>query len=510
MKHRRSSLELAVAIALITALAPPAAAAPDGQITFAVHISLAPTWFDPAETPGVITPFMTLYALHDALVKPMPGNAWAPSLAESWTASKDGLAYEFVLRKGVSFHNGDTVTAEDVKFSFERYKGSGAATLKARVASVEIVDAQRIRFRMKQPWPDFMSFYATPATGAAWIVPKKYTERVGEDGFKKAPVGAGPYRFASFNPGIELALEAFDGYWRKVPAVKRLVFKSVPDESTRLAMLKRGETDVAYSIRGPNAEEVKRTPGLGLKATLPTFTEWLLFTQQWDPKSPWADRRVRLAANFAIDRKAINDSEFLGYGQPAPSIIPRDFEFYWPAPAYAYDPAKARQLLAEAGFPKGFDAVEVVTDAVFAPEAEAVINGLQAIGIRARLLPLERAAFYKADQEKQFKHLVRVGSAAAGNAATRIEAFVVSGGNRAYGGHPDIDALFRDQATEMDRKRREGMLHKIQQLMHERAMFAPIMEPAFLSGVGPRLGEIPTIAGHPYFSPYEDLKLKAR
>ncbi|HYB40900.1 MAG TPA: ABC transporter substrate-binding protein [Candidatus Methylomirabilis sp.] len=514
MTHRRS-LAVVMGLALAAAwLAPPpvatAAAAPDGQLTFAVPISLAPTWFDPAETAGVITPFMTLYALHDALVKPMPGNAWSPSLAESWTASSDGLTYEFVLRKGVRFHNGDTVGADDVKFSFERYKGAGAATLKARVAAVEVVDAYRVRFRMKQPWPDFMAFYATPATGAAWIVPKKYVERVGEDGFKKAPVGAGPYRFASFTPGVQLTVDAFEGYWRKAPSVKRLVLRSVPDETTRLAMLKRGEVDVAYTMRGPNAEEVKRTPGLTLKATFPTFTEWLLFTEQFDPRSPWADRRVRLAANLAIDRKTFSDAEYLGYGRPAVSIIPHDFEFFWAAPAYPYDPARARQLLAEAGYPKGFDAVEIATDAVFSAEAEAVINGLQAVGIRSRLVPLERAAFYKADQDKQFKHLVRVGSAAAGNAATRIEAFVISGGIRSYGGYPDIDALFRDQAVEMDKKRREAMLHRIQQLMHERAMFAPIVEPALLTGVGPRLAEIPTITGHPYFSPYEDLKLKSR
>jgi len=497
-----------IALGFFVGLVSGAAAAPEGQIVFAVHVSLAPAWFDPAETPGVITPFMTLYALHDALVKPMPGNAWAPSLAESWTASKDGLTVDFVLRKGVRFHNGDPVTADDVKFSFERYKGSAATTLKARVAAVEIVDSHHVRFRMKQPWADFMTFYATPATGAAWIVPKKYVEHVGEDGFKKAPVGAGPYRFVSFTPGVELVVEANEGYWRKIPAVKRLVFKSVPDESTRLAMVKRGETDVAYSIRGPNAEEVKRTPGLTLKPTFPTFTEWLLFAQQWDPKSPWSDRRVRRAVNLAIDRKGFSDAEYLGYGKPAPSIIPRDFEFYWPAPAYPFDQARAKQLLAEAGYPKGFDAVEVVTDAVYTAEAEAVINGLAAIGIRARLRPLERAAFYKADQEKQFKHLARIGSAAAGNAATRIEAFVISGGNRAYGGYPDIDALFRDQSVEMDRKRREAMLHQIQQIMHERAMFAPIVEPALLTGIGPRVDDVPTIAGHPYVSPYEDLKLK--
>jgi len=494
--------------ALTLWLSPWPAGAADGQLRLAVHISLAPTWFDPAETPGVITPFLTLYALHDALVKPMPGNAWAPCLAGSWTQSKDGLTYEFVLRRGVRFHNGDPVTTDDVKFSFDRYRGAAATTLKARVAAIEIVDPHRVRFRLKQAWPDFMTFYATPASGAAWIVPKGYTERVGEDGFKKAPVGAGPYRFVSFTPGIELVLEAYDGYWRKAPSVKRLVFKSVTDDSTRLAMLKRAETDVAYSLRGPLGEEVQRTPGLTLKVTYPTFTQWLTFTQQWDPKSPWADHRVRLAANLAIDRKSLSQAEYLGFGKAASSIIPREHEFYWPAPEYPYDLARAKQLLAEAGYPRGFDAGEVATDAVFAPEAEAVINGLGSVGIRARLRPMERAAFYKADQDKQFKHLVRVGSAAAGNAATRIEAFVLSTGIRSYGGYPDIDALFRDQVAETDRKRREALLHRIQQLMHERAMFAPIVEPPLLIGVGPRLAEAPTIPGHPYLSPYEDLRLR--
>jgi peptide/nickel transport system substrate-binding protein len=501
-----------IAVALLLAIGPaaPSAAAPEGEVTWAVHVSLAPTWFDPAETPGVILPFMVLYALHDGLVKPMPGNAMAPSLAESWSVSPNGLAYEFVLRAGAKFHNGDPVSAEDVKFSLERYRGGGAATLKDRVAAVEVVDARRVRIRLKQPWPDFLTFYATPATGAAWIVPKRYLERVGEDGFKRAPIGAGPYRFVSFTPGVELVLEAFDGYWRKTPSVKRLVFRSVPDESTRLAMLKRGEADIAYSFRGPLAEELRRTAGVTLKATSPTFTEWLTFTEQWDPKSPWADRRVRLAANLAIDRKAINEAEYLGFGRISSSIIPRDFSFYWPAPPHPYDPARARQLLAEAGYPRGFDAGEIASDLTYAPTVEAVINALQPVGIRARLRALERAAYLRADQEKSFKRLARIGSAAAGNAATRIEAFVVSGGIRAYGGYPEIDALFRDQATELDPKKREALLHRIQQLMHERVMFAPIVEPPFLNGYGPRLEEsgLGLIAGHLYSAPYEDLRLK--
>jgi peptide/nickel transport system substrate-binding protein len=328
---------VAIATAATAAAQPPSATAPTGQLTWGVHTTLAPTWFDPAETPGIITPFMVLYALHDALVKPMPGNAMTPSLAESWNASKDGLSYEFVLRKGVKFHNGDVMTAEDVKFSFERYRGASATDLKAKVARVEALDPHRVRFTLKRPWPDFMTFYATPATGAAWIVPKKYVEKVGEDSFKKAPVGAGPYRFVSFKPGVELTLEAFDGYWRKTPNVKTLVFRVIPDESTRLAALKRGEVDIAYSITGPLAEELKRTPGLTLTPTFFPFTIWIVFTEQWDPKSPWHDRRVRLAANLAIDRQSINQAAYLGYSKLAHSFVPQGMEYFWAPPPYTYD-----------------------------------------------------------------------------------------------------------------------------------------------------------------------------
>src|SRR5215467_7260409 len=178
---------LALALVLVATAPVPAAEAAAGEMTWALHFSLAPTLFEPAETPGLITPFMILYALHDALVKPMPGKVMTPSLAESWSMSPDGLVYEFGLRRGATFHNGEPVTSDDVRFSFERYRGISARTLKDRVAAIETPDARHVRFRLKRPWPDFMAFYATPATGAAWIVPKKYVEKVGEEGFKKAP-----------------------------------------------------------------------------------------------------------------------------------------------------------------------------------------------------------------------------------------------------------------------------------------------------------------------------------
>ncbi len=133
-----------------------------------------------------------------------------------------------------------------------------------------------MRFRLHKPWPDFLTFYSS-ASGAGWIVPKKYVEEVGDEGFRKAPIGAGPYKFVSFTPGVELVLEAFDGYWRKTPNVKRLVMKVIPDESTRLAALKGEEVDIAYSIRGELAAELERMPGLSIQVGRAAGAELDLF-----------------------------------------------------------------------------------------------------------------------------------------------------------------------------------------------------------------------------------------
>jgi peptide/nickel transport system substrate-binding protein len=510
-RARRRVIALLAFVFLVAASVPASADEPKGQLTWGLFFSLAPTWFDPAETPGLATPYVVLYALHDAMLKAMPGQPGSPSLAESWTASADGLTYEFVLRKSVKFHNGDEVTADDVKFSFERYRGVSKDVLKERVAKVEVLDPLHVRFQLKQPWPDFLTVYAT-ATGAGWIVPKKYIEKVGEDGFKRAPVGAGPYKFVSFTPGVELTLQAFDQYWRKTPSVKHLVLKVLPDDATRLAALQRGEIDIAYAFRGELAEQLQRTKALKYKALILDVLFWLYFPDQWDAKSPWNDRRVRLAANLAIDRETINQALTLGFSRITGSIVPDTFEFYWPPPAPTYDPKRARQLLAEAGYPQGFDAGDYYCESSFANLGEAVLNDLQAVGIRAKLRPLERAAFFKGYAEKTFKNLIQGSSGVFGNAATRLELFVAKGGAYVYGSHADIDELFKEQADELDRKRREAMLHKIQQLVHERMMYAHIWQFAVIHGIGPRVGEsgLGLIAGHPFSTPYEDVTLSGK
>jgi peptide/nickel transport system substrate-binding protein len=498
-------------LALAVATSAPVRAAPEGQLTWAVHVSLPTTWFDPGESPSLITPTMVMYALHDALVKPMPGQLLGPSLAERWSASQDGLTYEFILRKGVKFHNGDELTSEDVVFTFERYKGGLNAELKEKVASIEAPDPYRVLIKLKQPWPDFMTFYST-GSFANWIVPKKYIEKIGVDNYKKAPVGVGPYKLVSYTPGVELVLEAHEQYWRKTPSVKRLVFKTIPDEATRVAALKRGEVDIAYSIRGELAEEVQRTKGLLLKATVVSSPFWVYSTEQWDPKSPWHDIRVREAVALALDYNGINEALALGHSRITGSIIPDMFDFYWQPPKPVYDPAKAKKLLAEAGHPNGFDAGDYHVDSSYANVGETVVNNLQAVGIRVRMRPVERVALFKAYSERTLKNLIQGGSGAFGNAATRLETFVIKGGPYVYGNYPDIDEMFREQATELDQKKREAILHKIQQLVVERRIFTPIWQLGFINGLGPRVGEsgLGLIAGHSYSAPYEDITLKSK
>jgi peptide/nickel transport system substrate-binding protein len=506
----RAVLGLSLALLLVSsAYGGEISAKPMGQMTHAIHFTIAPTYFDPAETTG-ITSFLFLYALHDALVKSMPDSPQAPILAETWSESEDGLTYDFKLRQGVTFHNGDPLTAEDVKFSFERYRGSSATLYKEKVKEVEIVDPHRVRLHLKEPWPDFMAFYGTPSTSAGWIVPKKYLEQVGDDGFKKHPIGAGPYKFVSQKPGIELVLEAYEGYWRKVPHVQKLIMRSIPDDSTRLAMLKTGEADIAYAMMGSMAEETKRDPKLKLAYSYGQGVFFIFFNEQWDPKSPWHDLRVRQALNYAIDRQALSEQQTLGVSPPTANIVPRAFEFALPLEAYPYNPEKAKQLLKEAGYPNGLDAGDITAGPPYYTLAEGVATYLQAVGIRVKVRPMERAAHLTALREKRLAGLSSSGSGHLGNAATRLEPYVVSWGEYAKGGYPDIDALYKKQSVERDRQQRQALLHQIQRLVHERAMYAPLYELVWPNGVGPRVAEsgFGLIPFYYYTGPYEDLRLK--
>ena len=232
------------AVALLSlAGASVASAAPEGTLTIAMHFTPVTRWLDPAEGESTITPFLLLYALHDGLLKPMPGvgSGAEPGRVVVDVQGRARRRLHAARRRQVPQRRpGHGGGREVLVRALPGRRGEGA---QGRGEGDPDPGANRVRFVFKEPWPDFSAFYGTFVASAGWVVPKKYVERVGEEGFRKAPIGAGPYKFVSLNPGVELVVEAFEGYWRKPPSIKRIVFRSLPDETTRAAALKSGEVD---------------------------------------------------------------------------------------------------------------------------------------------------------------------------------------------------------------------------------------------------------------------------
>jgi peptide/nickel transport system substrate-binding protein len=213
--------------------------------------------------------------------------------------------------------------------------------------------------------------------------------------------------------------------------------------------------------------------------------------------------------NYALDRQALNESACLGYCPPTGVIIPRVMEFALQAPPMPYSPLKAKQLLAEAGYPNGLDAGDFVPIPPFFQLSEGVVNALNAVGIKVRLRPIERAAFNAAWHQKKLRGLFMAVAGTSGNAANRVAEFVWSKGGYAYGGYPDIDELFAQQARERDHRRRQTLLQRIQQLTIDRVMFAPIMDMRALMAVGPRVTDHAiNLVPMAFFPSWEDMRLR--
>ena len=262
---------------------------PKGKIVLAWHTNMASKWLDPQEHDGTATTDNFLNALHDALIKNYRETLFDhPGLAERYEFAPDAKSATFWLRPGIKFHNGEPVTVEDVKFSFESYRGAKADVLKTKTERLEIIDARTVRFHFKEPFLDFpMIFGTSNVSGAGWIVPAKYYQQVGPDGFKQKPIGAGPYKLVHQEPGTKLEFEAFEDYYRPVH-VKQLVMIAVPEGTTRVAMLERGEADMMYLVPGELIERLQKNPKIMLAPVL-SGSWWLEFPGFHNPQNPFHD-----------------------------------------------------------------------------------------------------------------------------------------------------------------------------------------------------------------------------
>ncbi len=407
-------ITLSIVTTLLWALGvtPGEAARPEGTLTVAVATFGNERWLP------------NLYVgAEDVVLKPLWENLLSrdgkgnliPMLAERWEVLDAGRTWRFHLRKGVRFHNGSEVTAEDVKFSFASIAREGSANSLAPefrlIKSMEIEGPYTISVRFEKP---FVTFGNRVTHGlfasVAYIQSKKHIETAGDQGAERQPLGTGPWKFVEHVRGDRIVYEAVENHWRATPHFKRLVFLKVPEPATRMAMLRAGSVDV-IEIGGEYLDELKK---VGMRTlTMPnTAAVWVILGGQWptkptyDPKVPWAQpdaeraKKVRLALNLAVDKKAIFERVLGGVGTPVgtPNYYPTDpwisESLLKPLP---YDPSRAKTLLTEAGYPNGFEVTMNLTawpGRGYLPDVgEAVATYWEKIGLRIKRRPVDRAVF---------------------------------------------------------------------------------------------------------------------
>ena len=487
---------------------------PKGRFVEAWNTSLSPAWWDPQENPPQITPYNFQLALHDALVKHMPGKTFAPSLAESYDIAQDFKSATFKLRPGIKFHDGSPVTPDDVKFTFEQYRGANAKVLHDKLDKIDAPDDRTVRFLFKEPFVDFLMLYGSPASGAGWIVPKAYYEKVGKEGFKTAPMGAGPYRFVKQTSGSDLEVEAFGDYWRKPPTVKTIIFQGIPDTATRFAVLKTGEADAAYAIQGELFDTMRQDPNLRTVAVQGNPT-WLEMTSLDRPDHPLKDVRVRQAISLAIDRKAINEAELGGMSTIGGNWVPPDWPGGIDKPTPPTDLAQAKKLLADAGVADGFDISAVTPLPPYFSWAERLASQLRAINVKSQVNTMERGAFYErmAPGPNRLKGLILMFSGQPGDAAARIRETAVTGGTFSGISIPEIDEWMKQYDASTDLQVRKRLVEQVQNLLLDQYILVPVCRNVAIWGLSNRVGGklddiVGSIPQYNYVGPYEDLQLK--
>jgi len=523
---RRALLRTAVAT---TALAAPfvrgaraaAQVVPTGSMALAWHTNIAPRWLDPLQHDGGATPDNFLNAVDDALIKNFREKKYDHlALADRFDFAEDAKSATFRLRDNVRFHDGSAVAADDVKWSYEQYRGAWAKVLHDLTARIEIVDPRTVRFDFREPFLDFPRLIGTAnVCGAGWVVPAKYYEKVGQDGFVQKPVGAGPYKLIAQEPGTKLEFEAFDDYYRPVH-VKNFTIVSVPDAATRVAMLERGEADIIYDVPGEMVDRVKNNPKL-LLAPVVSGNFWLEFPGFQDPKNPFHDKRMREAISLAIDRDAINQAECDGLGRVDGNWINDDVLYGMDWPKWPYDVAKAKKLMAEAGYPDGFTYDWLTPAPPYYSRGERVLSQLQPIGIRGRMQTLGRAVYTKRRQgglkEWPGINIILAGARIGASWANWYESDFKCGGLLAANAFcvKDLDAKYEQYLTSDQTPERKALAEEIQRAILENYYFVPVFRHAFMNAIGPRIAAtkwqdvFPSFISTGYAYPWEDIKLKA-
>jgi peptide/nickel transport system substrate-binding protein len=464
-----------------------AAAEPQGELR--VALPWTPENLDPTMNLSSIRAAVGV-SMFDSLVGRDAENRLVPQLAESWKLLDD-TTWQFTLRKGVVFHDGEPFNAEAVRFTIRRIldpeqKSPNRANI-AEIARVDVLDDSTINIVTRQPYaPLLYRLIDFP------IVPPKYTTEKGNQVFALRPVGTGPFKFVELVKDDRLVVEAFDRHWRGAPKIRRIVFKPIPEPFTRAAALRNNEVDLVTTLPPNLARELEHAAGIKVQRIPST---WIIYLGLNAFRKPLADVRVRQALNYATDVDAIIRNVVDGNGRRMEGpFTPQMFGYDASVKGYGYDPARARRLLAEAGYPDGLDVVLDAPAGRYQGDkeiAEALGGQWQKAGFRPKVQVAEWGAYFKRYLGKQFQDAYLLGLGGPMQDADELYNLVSSKGRGLYYKNEKVDQLFDLGRSSMDPVKRRKAYTDLARVMVEDATWVFLMQQVDIYGSRDRVAWMP-------------------
>lgn len=468
--------------------------AQSGPSTVTIALTDDPPSGDPHKTRGANGGHL-LFNLYDGLVA-LSGDMMtiSPALATSWEQLST-QSWRFTLREGVRFHNGEPFNAEAVKYSIERILDPNAVRFNTdyrQIGEVEIVDEYTVIVNTLTPDPNFL-----PKLSSLHMMPPVYTASISEEQFSANPVGTGPYKFVEWILGQRLVLEANDDYWGGRPSVDRLVFRPIPEASTRLAELQAGTVDIIVGLNYDAIPLVNANPNLRAVTNSGRRTVFM-HMDLFVGIEPLHDVRVRQAMSYAVDRQLIIDAVLNGVGTPLATIFRPDMAGYTADfEPYPYDPERARELLAEAGYADGFDIRFMTSDGILnkgVEVAEAIGAMLGDVGIRTEILPVALQVMRDmyignpdpAGGNVEPLFMFNYG-APTPDATSPLRALIGTGGIETFMYDPEFDELIDQYASEMNPEVRNAVAYRIQEKLYNEVPLIALYLQLDVYGVNERL-----------------------
>jgi peptide/nickel transport system substrate-binding protein len=439
------------------------------------------------------------YHLYDTLLYRDPKNGYkpGPGLATS-IRSLNPTTWELKLRQGVKFHNGEPFNAEAVKFTIDRVLNPETKSVTRGnftwIKEVKILDDQTVQLVTAKPFPAAPEFLTL-----AYIVPPKYLKQVGNDEFSRKPVGTGPYKHVEWKKAEHLIVEAWDGYWKDspkgMPKIKTIVFRTIPETTTQIAELLSGGVDIIRNVPPDQISVVKNSPNATVSATkILRVNSLLLDSAGRASQTPLTNQKVREAIALAVNVDEMLSKILGGYAErSAAGVNPLHFGFDPSVKPFPYDPERAKKLLAEAGYPNGFEVtLNTYSGTITSVDqmADAITGYLAKVGIKAKRRHIEDVGTWtKSGQEGKMEGMQYYswGSNSIFDADAIVYALTYSKEPLSYTKDPALDALLDEGRTQIDPKKRQEAYAKAQKLLHEKVYWIPINVQYTIEGVNKKL-----------------------